>query len=135
MGTAKGALAELVTQGYSHFEEVLQNFMNFIGYWLAIYQSIALTEHFFFKRGAGGYQPAIYDKPRLLPPGIAAVAAFCVGVVGVVMGMSQQWFVGPIAIKIGSPPYGGDIGFELGFAFAMVAYLVFRPLELKMFDR
>lgn len=109
--------------------------MNFIGYWLAIYQAIALTEHFVFRRSIHAYQAADYDKPSRLPPGIAAVGSFCVGVVGVVMGMSQKWFVGPIATKIGEPPYGGDIGFELGFAFSVVAYLCFRPLELKMFGR
>ncbi|KAL9052329.1 MAG: hypothetical protein Q9162_005473 [Coniocarpon cinnabarinum] len=121
--------------GYSHFEEVLENFMNFIGYWLAIYEGIALSEHFAFRRGMRGYHPELYDHPDELPPGIAAVAAFIVGVVGVVMGMSQVWFIGPIAKKIGDPEYGGDIGFELGFAFAAVAYFILRPLELRFFRR
>jgi len=75
--------------GYSHFEEVLENFMNFIAYWLAIYSGIALTDHFVFKRGIGGYIPEHYDQPDKLPPGIAAVGAFCFGVAGMVTGMSQ----------------------------------------------
>ena len=79
--------------GYSHFEEVLENFMNFIGYWLAIYEGISLTEHFVFKRGFSGYAPELYDQPSKLPPGIAAVAAFCMGIVGMVMGMSQVCFL------------------------------------------
>jgi len=117
--------------GYDHFAKVLSQFMDFIGYWLAIYEGIALTDHFVFKRGFGGYQPELYDCPSKLPPGIAAVAAFCVGVVGMVMGMSQAWFVGPVAQKAG----GGDVGFELGFAFAAVSYIAFRKLELKFFHR
>ncbi|KAL9091087.1 MAG: hypothetical protein Q9165_005014 [Trypethelium subeluteriae] len=121
--------------GYSHFEEVLQNFMNFIGYWLAIYEGISLTEHFVFKRGFSGYIPAHYDQPSKLPPSIAAITAFCCGVAGMVVGMSQVWWVGPIAQHAGAPPYGGDVGFELGFAFASVSYLGLRTLELRYFGR
>lgn len=121
--------------GYSHFEVVLENFMNFIGYWLAIYEGIALTDHFVFKRGFAGYRPEIYDHPNELPPGIAPVAAFCCGVVGMVMGMSQVWYVGPIALHAGEAPFGGDVGFELGFAFAAVSYFGFRTLELRFFKR
>lgn len=109
--------------------------MNFIGYWLAIYEGISLSEHFVFRRGLGGYKPEQYDHPGELPPGIAAVLSFIVGVVGVVMGMSQVWFIGPIARHIGDPEYGGDIGFELGFGFAAVAYLVLRPIEKSFFRR
>lgn len=132
---ATGVYIAIAIPGYSDFEEVLENFMNFIGYWLAIYEGIALTEHFVFRRGIEGYKAELYDHPGELPPGLAAVCAFIVGVVGVVMGMSQVWFIGPIAKHIGDPQYGGDIGFELGFGFAAVAYVVFRPLELRMFKR
>ncbi len=108
---------------------------SFIGYWLAIYEGISLTEHFVFRHGFGGYNPEHYDHPDKLPLGIAAFAAFCVGVVGMVMGMSQPWFIGPIAKHIGDPKYGGDVGFELGFGFAVVAYLVLRYIERRLFGR
>ncbi|KAK4627187.1 Purine-cytosine permease fcyB [Fulvia fulva] len=130
-----GVYIAIAIPGYSHFETVLENFMNFIGYWLAIYEGISLTDHFVFKRGFGGYQPEHYDQPDKLPPGIAAVAAFCGGVAGMVTGMSQSWFVGPIALHAGKAPLGGDVGFELEFAFAATSYLVFRPIELKYFGR
>lgn len=132
---ATGVYIGIAIPGYYHFEEVLENFMDFIGYWLAIYQSIALTDHFVFKKGFKGYQPELYDHPSELPPGIAAVGAFCVGIVGMVMGMSQTWYVGPIALHAGAFPYGGDVGFELGAAFSCVAYLLFRTIELKYFKR
>lgn len=109
--------------------------MSFIGYWLAIYEGVALTEHFVFKRGFRGYYPEHYDNPEKLPPGIAAVSSFAVGVVGCVLGMSQVWYVGPIGLTAGVGSYGGDVGFELGFAFAATAYLCLRPLELKYFRR
>ncbi|KXT08958.1 hypothetical protein AC579_10315 [Pseudocercospora musae] len=134
-GIGTGVYIAIAIPGYSHFETVLENFMNFIGYWLAIYEGISLTEHFIFKRGFGGYNPEHYDQPGKLPPGIAAIAAFCFGVAGMVTGMSQVWFVGPIALHAGEAPYGGDVGFELGFAFAATSYLILRPIEKKFFGR
>jgi len=121
--------------GYYHFESVLINFMNFIAYWLAIYEGIALTDHFFFKRGFSGYHVEAYVQPEKLPPGIAAVFAFCHGVAGMVAGMSQEWWVGPVARYAGMPPYGGDVGFELGFVFSAVSYFILRNLELIKFGR
>jgi len=47
----------------------------------------------------------------------------------------QVWFVGPIALHAGEVPFGGDVGFELGFLFASVSYLAFRTIELKFFGR
>lgn len=132
-GVATGVYIAISIPGYSHFEEVLENFMNFIGYWLAVYEGISLTEHFVFRRGMSGYRAEHYDNRRELPPGIAAIVAFCCGVVGFVMGMSQVWFIGPAAKHIG--PSGGDIGFELGLAFAVVGYLICRPLEKRYFHR
>jgi len=49
--------------------------------------------------------------------------------------MSQQWWVGPIALHAGELPYGGDVGFELGFAFSAVSYFILRKVELKYFGR
>ncbi|KAK5714656.1 Purine-cytosine permease fcy21 [Elasticomyces elasticus] len=132
---ATGAYIAIAIPGYSHFEVVLENFMNFIGYWLAIYSSIGLTEHFVFKRGFAGYRAEYYDVPEKLPPGIAAIFAFCCGVIGMVAGMSQVWWVGWIALHAGEAPFGGDVGWELGAAFSCVAYLIARPIELKFFGR
>ncbi len=81
------------------------------------------------------YIPAHYDHASKLPPGIAAIFAFCCGIAGMVTGMSQTWWVGPIALHAGKAPYGGDVGFELGFAFAFTAYAVARHFELKYFGR
>ena len=51
------------------------------------------------------------------------------------MGMAQVWFIGPIGRKIGSPGYGGDIGFELAFLFAGLSFLGLRYFEKKQFGR
>ncbi|KAJ4982805.1 NCS1 nucleoside transporter [Stagonosporopsis vannaccii] len=45
MDTARTAIyISIALSGYSHFETVLENFMNFTGYWLAIYEGIAFGE-------------------------------------------------------------------------------------------
>nr|POE99467.1 purine-cytosine permease fcyb [Quercus suber] len=129
---ATGIYIAIAIPGYSHFEEALENFMDFIGYWLAIYEGVALADHFVFKRGIDNYIPEHYDQPDKLPPGFAAVLAFCFGVAGMVTGMSQVWFVGPIALHAGMAPFGGDVGSELGFAFSAVSYIVrLFAVELK----
>ena len=106
-----------------------------IGYWLAIYTGIAFSEHFVFRRGLAGYDVSNYDKPGNLAIGFAAVLAFCFGVAGMVSGMSQTWWVGPIALTAGEAPYGGDVGSALGFCFAFVSYIFLRPIEKRLVGR
>ncbi|KAI1328908.1 purine-cytosine permease [Xylariaceae sp. FL0255] len=120
--------------GYSHFAEALNYFLDFIGYWLGIYSAIGLTEHFVYRRGFDGYKPEDYVYPDRLPPGLAATGAFLVGVAGAVLGLSQVWFIGPIA-KLAGTTYGGDVGFELAFGFAAVTYAVLRYFERRHFGR
>ncbi|KAF2669254.1 purine-cytosine permease [Microthyrium microscopicum] len=121
--------------GYSHFEAVLSEFMDMIGYWLAAYEGVALADHFVFKRGTKNYDVSHWDQPNMLPPGIAAIFSFCMGIVGMVLGMSQPWYVGKIALSAGEAPFGGDVGFELAFAFAFTSYCITRPFEKKHFKR
>lgn len=105
------------------------------GYWLAIYLGVSLTEHWVFKRGMSGYVLANHDKPGKLPPGFAAVVACCFGIVGAVMGLAQEWYIGPIGKKVGLPETGGDLGFELAFGFTVISYLVLRWIERRRFGR
>ncbi|EON98547.1 putative purine-cytosine permease protein [Phaeoacremonium minimum UCRPA7] len=129
-----GAYIAISIPGYDHFESWLENFMLVIGYWLAIYEGISLTEHFVFKRGFGGYHPEDYVNPSRLPPGFAAITAFGFGIMGAVLGMAQVWFTGPIG-KLCGGDYGGDVGFELAFAFAAISYLALRTVEKSYFKR
>ena len=119
--------------GYSSFEDVLENFMLIIGYWLAIYEAISLPEHIIFRRGTSGYAPEHYDQPSKLPPSLSALVAFLFGIFGASMGMAQVWYLSPIGKKIGE--FGGDIGFELAFTFACITYIPLRYIELKRFGR
>lgn len=121
--------------GYSRFESWLENFMLVIGYWLAIYEGIALTEHFVFRGWRGyGYRVDEYEVPGRLPPGMAAVTAFAVGVVGAVLGMAQVWWTGPVGRLCGGA-FGGDVGFEMAFAMSAVSYGVLRSVERSWYRR
>ncbi|KAK6612275.1 purine-cytosine permease [Botrytis cinerea] len=106
----------------------------FPAYWLAIYEGIALSEHIFFKKGFQGYRPENHMDASRLPPGMAAMTAFLFGVMGAVLGMAQVWFTGPIG-KFCGAEYGGDVGFELAFAFSSISYCGLRWLEIKRFGR
>lgn len=119
--------------GYYEFEQVMDNFMNMIGYYLAIYQSIFLSEHFVWNKNNYEYEYWRYKDRKAYPIGIAGTFGFCCGVAGVVVGMNQVWYLGPIGKLIGE--HGGDIGSELGFGFAFVGYNLVRPLELKYIGR
>ena len=119
---------------YYQFEEVMDNFMNLIGYYLAIYEAISLSEHLIHNRGDfSRYDSKNVDSKLAYPVGYAGVFGFLCGVAGVVVGMNQVWYSGPIGRKIGAP--GGDIGFELGFAFSFIGYNLVRPLEKKYVGR
>lgn len=129
-----GVYIAIAIPGYDHFEMALENFLLLIGYWLAIYEGVSLTEHFVFRRGYKGYQPEDYMIPKRLPPGFAAISAFLIGVAGAVLGMAQVWFTGPIG-KLCGADFGGDVGFELAFSFTAVSYLCLRSLETRYFGR
>lgn len=129
-----GVYIAIAIPGYDHFETALENFLLLIGYWLAIYEGVSLTEHFVFRRGYKGYQPEDYGAPERLPPGFAAVSAFLIGVAGAVLGTAQVWFTGPIG-KLCGADYGGDVGFELAFSFTAVSYIGLRSLEMRYFGR
>lgn len=120
--------------GASSFESVLDSLLLLLAYWLAIWSTILIEEHYIFRRGSfKNYDLESYNTLSKLPKGYAAIGAACVGIAGAVLGMSQQWYTGVIARLIG--PMGCDIGFELSAAFSGVTYPVLRYLEYKYIGR
>ncbi|QLG73859.1 hypothetical protein HG535_0F03700 [Zygotorulaspora mrakii] len=130
---ANGATLGISIAAYYKFENFMENFMNSIGYYLAIYISIALSEHFIYRKGFKGYDIDQWNRWDLLPIGIAGCSALFVAGFGVALGMSQTYWTGEIGRLIGD--FGGDIGFELGAGFAFIVYNVLRPLEIKYMGR
>lgn len=118
---------------YYKFKNVLTTFMDLIGYYLAIYQAIALSEHFIHRDGSWNYDYERFADKMAYPKGLAGCFAFCCGAAGVVIGMAQVWYVGSVAKHIGE--FGGDVGFELAFVFSFVSYNATRVLEKKYIGR
>ncbi|KAK5663505.1 hypothetical protein OQA88_3935 [Cercophora sp. LCS_1] len=121
--------------GYDHFADMLETFLLIISYWVAIYEAVALVEHFVFRGGVRGYRPEDYTDASALPPGYAAVTAFMVGVAGAILGTSRPGFIGPIGELCGKPGLGGDVGAGLAFGFTAVTFFALRSVEKSHFGR
>lgn len=116
----------------SNFNNTLSDFLLIIAYWLGPWSVILMEEHFIFRRGK--YNVEDWNTPKKLPLGWAAMASMALGLFGVYLGVAQVLFVGPVA-NLFNPPYGMDIGFELGLIFAGFAYLILRRIELTLTGR
>jgi NCS1 nucleoside transporter family len=115
-----------------NFNETLSNFLLLVAYWLGPWAIILIEEHFIFRRGR--YNVNDWNTRSKLPLGWAAIVSLAIGLVGVILGAAQIYYVGPIANLV-NPPYGMDIGFELGVVFAAIAYFFLRRIELSQSGR
>lgn len=115
-----------------NFGSTLEGFLLIIAYWLGPWSIVLIIEHFVFRRGR--YNVEDWNTRSRLPLGWAALCAMAVGLFGAFLGMSQAYFVGPVADLV-NKPYGVDVGFELGIVLAAAVYLVLRPVELRRTGR
>ncbi|HEY7416283.1 MAG TPA: cytosine permease [Ktedonobacteraceae bacterium] len=124
----------------ANFSETLQSFLLLVAYWLGPWAIILILEHFVFRHGR--YNVDDWNTAEKLPLGWAAICSMLIGLVGVVLGAAQVIIingkstpvVGPIAGLV-NPPFGMDVGFELGVVFAAIAYLILRRIELSRSGR
>jgi purine-cytosine permease-like protein len=116
--------------GRDHLQQVMEDFLIVIAYWLTPFLTILLLEHMVFRRGYA-YDVDAYDKKEKLPYGIAAITVFLIGTVLAILCMSQTWWVGPIALRVGNPPFGTDISWELALGVTCVLYVPLRWWERK----
>lgn len=125
-------LIELVCSvaGRDHLFNIFENFLPIMSYWICPWVTIVFEEHIIFHvlRGVA-FDWAAWEDKKKLPLGAAALFAWLAGWAGAIIGMSQVWYHGPIALRIGG--YGGDVGAWLSIAFACVIYPPLRYLELK----
>lgn len=91
--------------GRNHLQEVMEDFLNVIAYWLTPFETIMFLEHIIWRRGYQ-YDLSAWNNPSKLPYGIAALVTFIIATVLAIICMSQTWWVGPIALAVGNPPYG-----------------------------
>ncbi|PPQ78416.1 hypothetical protein CVT25_011891 [Psilocybe cyanescens] len=112
--------------GAHRFYDTLVNFLGIIGYWASAYVAIVMIEHLFFRKNdPSRYDKDVWDVPKRLPSGLAAIAAGVASFGVVIPSMHQVWFVGPIARST------GDIGFEVAFAATVILYFPFRWFEIR----
>lgn len=144
--------------GRYKFATILGNFLPMIGYWISIYFFLLMEENVIFRNKwfkhlytkefedldsdnsslAGSshcnYNFMIWNSIEKLTQGLAASVAFVCGAAGAAVGMSQTYWIGPLAKAVGGE-YGGDIAMWLCMGFSGVVYPVLRYLELKKFGR
>ena len=116
--------------GRNHLASVMENFLNVIAYWLTPFLAIIFLEHIIWRRGFA-YDISAWQNPQKLPYGLAASFTFIAGTVLAILCMSQTWWVGPIALKVGNPPYGTDISWELALGATILMYVPLRWFERK----
>lgn len=130
-------VAVLAIAGQQHLSTIVSNFVSLLGYWTVSFTLILAIEDKIFRRGRppnGGYDLQVWDKPEKLPIGAAAVTSLLAGyLAGGVPGMSQTWYVGPIARKFGGG--GGDVGIYMAFAITCIVYPALRYVERKYSGR
>lgn len=116
------------------FDSFLENFMNTISYYSAIYITLITCEHCIHRKGNyESYVIADWNNSKKLPIGLSSALAFFISCFGVALGMCQTYWVGEIGRLIGE--YGGDIGLEMGASWSFIIYNLARPLEKKYFGR
>ncbi|KAH7911759.1 permease for cytosine/purines, uracil, thiamine, allantoin-domain-containing protein [Hygrophoropsis aurantiaca] len=124
---SEGILIPVAIIGARKFYTTFVDVINVIGYWSAVFISIILVEHIFFRRASfteDAYPITAWSTPSLLPNAIPAIVAFLCGCAVLIPCMSQAFYVGPIA-RMGT----GDIGVLAGFFVSGVVYAVVRGLE------
>ncbi|KIW32428.1 uncharacterized protein PV07_03977 [Cladophialophora immunda] len=123
----------LALAGHDSLSTILSNFCSLLGYWSVCFAVIVFLEDQWFRR-RDGYDLDLWDSPKALPLGIAAVVTLVAGyLVGALLGMDQTWFVGPIAKSFGG--IGGDVGIYLCFVLSIVLYWPLRTIEKKRTGR
>ncbi|KAE8375250.1 permease for cytosine/purines, uracil, thiamine, allantoin-domain-containing protein [Aspergillus bertholletiae] len=119
--------------GRNQLEEIIDNLLALLGYWTLAFGLILALEHFYFRPHLGGYDLSVWQDPKRMPVGLAGTAALLTGIGVSFLGMSQTWYISPVAKQIGAN--GGDVGDYLVLASVGVFYLVLRTLEIRFLGR
>ncbi|KAK5995719.1 Purine-cytosine permease fcyB [Cladobotryum mycophilum] len=120
----------LALAGREHLFLIFSNFLALMGYWIEIMICIVLEEHVLFKWNTA-FDWSRWEDKSYLPVGWAALVSFLLGWVGAILGMSQVWYVGPLANLAST----ADVGVWVGCGFALVSFPPLRYLELKFIGR
>ncbi|CAO1614251.1 unnamed protein product [Parajaminaea phylloscopi] len=120
----------LAIVGATAFYGTLTSFTSVLAYWSALFVATILVDHVVIRRADfSTYDVSLWNQWSRLPCGFAALAASLLSLAVLVPSISQTWFTGPIATKV------GDLGFELGFVCCAILYAPLRLLEKKWTGR
>lgn len=145
--------------GRYKFSNILSNFLPMVGYWISMYFVMLLEENTIFRTARFHHlykaefsdtedKPVpLYKRKRdvfynfnmwneygVLTRGLASTGAFCCGVAGAAVGMSQTYWIGPVAKAVGGES-GGDIAMWLCMGISGIVYPPARYIELKFCGR
>lgn len=88
-----GIVIPVSIKAASSFFESVENFVGVIGYWSAAFVAVIIVEHLYFRRGNfRSYDHAIWDQPKSLPLGIAAISASASSAALFIPCMDQVWY-------------------------------------------
>ncbi|KAF2206528.1 hypothetical protein CERZMDRAFT_52979 [Cercospora zeae-maydis SCOH1-5] len=108
----------------------LENFIGVIGYWSAAFVAIVVVEHVWLRSSdTTTYSHDIWNSPKGLPLGAAAITAGLSSLALIVPCMAQVWYTGPIGSRI------GDLGFEMAFVVTALVYIILRSMEKRVTGR
>ncbi|KIW11623.1 hypothetical protein PV08_10925 [Exophiala spinifera] len=110
------------------FAEVLQSFLDIIGYFLTTFLSCVAIEYFYFRKRQFPLED--WNNMKVIPYGIAGFLAVGMGFVGAILSMHQTWYVGVVAKKAGT-----ELGWIFSGVFATVTFVPVRYLEMKYTGR
>lgn len=130
-----GGVACLVcaVAGRDELESVMTNFLSISAYYITPFTVVILADCYIFRRGFKYDVEAWNDRTRL-PIGIAATVSFILGTLSAVLGMVQEWWIGPIAVAIGGRS-GIDISWIIAAIVTIVIYIPGRFLEYRKYKR
>lgn len=110
---------------------ILSEPIGLIGYWVAPFCTIVLTEQFVFRpnRWSSYKVTEAWNRSRHpnLPRGYAALFTFGVAVGLVVLTMEKTWWTGPVP-RAGAT---GDLGMLVSFVGGVLVYIPARWADLK----
>lgn len=89
----------LALVGQNYLYDIFENWLALMGYWVVMFITIVFSEHFIFRRGKP-YDWSAWNNKSHLPIGYAALASFCIGWVGAVIGMDQVYFVSCLGTRL-----------------------------------
>lgn len=121
-----GAMIGIGIAASRSFLPALSALVSIAGYITGPTISVFLVEWFLFRKAdPASIDPKIWNNRSALPSGISALISCTVPWIPIVLSMSNTWYVGPIARRV------GDLAYELGAVSSVVLYVPLRAAEIK----